>query len=211
MMITIRAMSLAIAVLARSLDNAYADDFVKGLKAYEAKDFAQARKIIQKLAETGDARAQYRFGAMYDYGAGIAADHTTALTWYRKSAIKGNIDAQYALGEALLTGAGQNGNPVEAIGWFRKAAAQGHLQAFMMLAISYRDGVGVPADIVMAHVFANIDTAQMGKIDLVERGKIAKELATILTEQQRAESKELQLLGMTRLSRLPASSKTGQK
>jgi TPR repeat protein len=190
--------------------NALADDFANGMKAYEARDFNKARNVFQALAEAGDARGQYWFGAMYDYGFGIAADHAAALTWYRKSAEGNNADAQYALGEKLLTGKGIDGNPNEAMSWFRKAAAHGRLGAFLMLAIIYRDGSGVPADIVMAHVFASIDTAQMGKIDLFERGKIAKELAAIMTEEQRAESEALQLQGMSELSRLPETSTTGR-
>jgi hypothetical protein len=50
-----------------------------------------------------------------------------------------------------------------------------------------------------------------GKMDLAERDKLSKELAAIMTEEQRAESEDLQLQGMTDLERLPITSKTGQK
>jgi uncharacterized protein len=206
-----RILMVSVTLLATLPVTARADDYVKGIESYEARDFDKARKIFQPLAEAGDARAQYRIGAMHEYGIGGAADHTMALEWYRKSAAGDNADAQYALGEALLTGQGLDGNPVEAVAWFRKAAAQGRLHAFLMLAICYRDSADAPADIVMAHVYASIRTVQMKKMDLVEREKLSKELAAEMTKEQRAESESLQLQGMQELSRLPASSTTGQK
>jgi uncharacterized protein len=210
-MIRIRVLMLTLALLLLGPVCARAYDYTKGMDAYAARDFIKARKVFQALAEAGDARAQYRIGAMYEFAIGGAADHATAFKWYRKAADRDNVDAQFALGEHLLTARDEHANPSEAIAFFSKAAAHGHLHALLLLAICYRDGAGVPADIVMAHVYASIDTAQMGKVDLVERGKLSKELASIMTEAQRAESKELQLQGMSELKRLPAASKTGQK
>jgi Sel1 repeat len=154
---------------------AYADDYAKGIEAYEARNFDKARKVFEALAKEGGARAQYRIGAMYDLGIGAAADHATALEWYRK------------------------------------AAAHGRLQAYLMLAISYRDGAGVPKDLVLSHVFASIPVREWGKLDLAERDKLSKQLAAILTKEQRAESEELQSQSMVDLERLPIVSKTGQK
>jgi uncharacterized protein len=210
-MIKALAPAMALALLAMPLELARADDYAKGIEAFEARRFHEARKVFLALANAGDARAQYRIGAMYDFGIGGAADHATAFEWYRKSAAGDNADAQYALGEHLMTARDQHSNPAEAIDWYRKAAAHGHLSALLLLAICYRDGTGVPPDVVMAHVYASIEPAQMGKIDLEERGKLSKELAAIMTAEQRAESKELQLQGMADLKRLPAASKSGQK
>jgi TPR repeat protein len=207
----IRVLMLTVAVLTMVPVCARADDYAKGMEAYEARNFDKARKIFRALAKAGDARAQYRIGAMYDLGLGGAADHATAFEWYLKSAAGDNADAQYALGEHLMTARDQHSNPAEAIAWYRKAATHGRLQAFLMLAISYRDGAGVPKDLVLAHVFASAHVRAWGKLDLVERDKLSKELAAILTEEQRAESDELQLQGMADLKRLPASSKSGQK
>ena len=190
---------------------AHADDFAHGMKAYEAKKYTKARSIFTGLANAGHSKAQYWLGAMNEFGLGGPADRTIALQWYRRSAKENNADAQYALGEKLLTGTGIDSNPTEAVSWFRKAAANGRLGAFLRLAICYRDGKGVPADVVMAHVFANISTGKWGKMDLVERVKIAKELAAILTPEQRAESDALQFGGMSELNKLPESSVTGRK
>jgi TPR repeat protein len=204
------ALAIALALLAMPQDRARADDYAKGIKAFEARNFNEARKVFLALAKLGDARAQYRIGAMYDLGIGGAADHATAFEWYLKSAAGDNADAQYALGEHLMTARDQHSNPAEAIAWYRKSAAHGRLQAFLMLAISYRDGAGVPKDLVLAHVFASIHVRAWGKMDLAERDKLSKELAAILTEEQRAESEELQLQGMADLKQLPMASKSGQ-
>jgi uncharacterized protein len=205
------AIAMSLALVAMPLDIARADDYAKGIEAFEARKFDQARKVFLALANAGDARAQYRVGAMYDFGIGGAADHTTAFEWYRKSAAGDNADAQYALGEHLMTARDQHSNPAEAIAWYRKAAAHGHLQAFLLLATCYRDGTGVPKDFVLAHVFASIHVREWGKMDLVERDKLSKELAAVMSVEQRAESEELQLQGMANLERLPMTSKTGQK
>lgn len=210
-MVTLRALAVMMAALVSPPAMAGADAFDKGMAAYEAKNFGKARSILTGLANAGNAKAQYWLGAMNELGLGGSADSAMALKWYRKSAEHNNADAQYTLGEKLLTGNGLDNNPTEAISWFRKAAASGHLGAFLMLAICYRDGAGVPKDIVMAHVFANISTSKRGKMDLVERVKIAKELGVILTPEQRAESDALQFGGMAALSKLPDSSTTGRK
>jgi uncharacterized protein len=47
--------------------SAQAQDFAKGLAAYETGDFATALKEWQPLAEQGDASAQFNLGVMY-YG-----------------------------------------------------------------------------------------------------------------------------------------------
>ena len=45
-----------------------AQDFGKGLAAYNAGDYATALKEWKPLAETGNEVAQYNLGFMYDYG-----------------------------------------------------------------------------------------------------------------------------------------------
>jgi TPR repeat protein len=184
----------------------YADD--RGLEAYKAGDYARAMNIWRPLAEKGKAQAQYQIGNMLDHGLGGRVDHAEARIWYRKAADQKNADAQFALAESLMHNRVMPNDPAEAVGWYRKVAAQGHLTALLRLATAYRDGNGVAADIVMAHVFASIHTKHMGKMDLGARIDMSKELAARLADVQLAESEELQLQGAYELSRLPLSSKT---
>ncbi len=56
-----------------------------------------------KLANQGDARAQYQLGNRYAKGYDVAIDIQQAEAWYLKSANLGYVEAQYALG-ALYQG-----------------------------------------------------------------------------------------------------------
>ncbi len=189
---------------------AHADDYSRGMDAYFAGKYKTAAKLLKPAAEAGNVLAQYQMAVMYDTGQCVHKIPLAALAWYRIAA-ESDPRAQVAMAEKLMEGRGIAHDPPAAISWYRKAAAHGHLSAFLRLAICYRDGVGVPADVVMAHVFASIHVRPWGKMDLAERDKIAKELAAILTPEQRAESDALQFGGMSELSRLPESSKTRRK
>ena len=63
------------------------------------------RKNI-KLAEQGDAEAQYRLGRLYTKGLGVPQDYTQAADLYRKAAEQGNAAAQRNLGWLYTKGLG---------------------------------------------------------------------------------------------------------
>ena len=81
-----------------------AADFSAGVAAYKRSDFAAAIEQFTALAGTGDARAQFALGLMYDNGEGVTADRAEAVAWYTRSAEQGYGKAQYNL--ALLLAAG---------------------------------------------------------------------------------------------------------
>ena len=94
------------------------------LAAQEA-DFAETKK----LAEAGNAVAQFKLGSAYELGKGVTKDQVEAVKWYRKAAEQGNANAQFSLGTAYCNGKGLAMDDKEAVKWFRKAADQGHLPA----------------------------------------------------------------------------------
>ena len=51
-----------------------------------------------RLADQGDAFAQYDLGVMYANGQGVPQDYAQAVAWYRKAADQGNAAAQTNLG-----------------------------------------------------------------------------------------------------------------
>ena len=51
-----------------------AQDFYKGLKAYQNGEYAAAFKEWKPLAEGGDMKAQYNLGVMYENGLGVLQD-----------------------------------------------------------------------------------------------------------------------------------------
>ena len=65
---------------------------------YDQGQYAEALLLYQKLAEQGDADAQYYLGVMYNKGQGLAKDANQAVYWYRKAAEQGNATAQNNLG-----------------------------------------------------------------------------------------------------------------
>lgn len=63
-----------------------------------AVDFSQN----QKLANQGNAAAQYNLGVMYYKGEGVSQDRSEATEWFQKAANQGHIKAQFNL-KALRT------------------------------------------------------------------------------------------------------------
>ena len=78
---------------------------------------------LAEQAATGDAKAQYRLGALYASGYGLPKDDAQAAIWYRKAADQGNADAQFALGMNYDTGEGAPLDYAEAYFWLDLAAA----------------------------------------------------------------------------------------
>ena len=52
---------------------------------------------IHRLAEQGDADAQYNLGDMYARGDGVPEDDAEAVKWLRLAAEQGHADAQFSL------------------------------------------------------------------------------------------------------------------
>ena len=99
-----------------------------------------------RLAESGDARAQYNLGWLYANGYGVELDYEEAVKWYRKSAEQGNATAQYNLAVMYANGYGVELDYEEAVKWYRKSAEQGNATAQYNLGWLYANGYGVELD-----------------------------------------------------------------
>ena len=88
-------------------------------------------KWLKRMAEQGNAEAQYRVGQIFEVGRGgdtavyVEDADAEAVKWYRKAAKQGDADAQYKLGNMCVSHLSDE-DPVK---WFRKAAEQGHVDA----------------------------------------------------------------------------------
>ena len=102
-----------------------AQDFQKGLAAYNASDYATAIKEWTPLAENGGSDAQYNLGYLYENGKGVPQDYAEAVRWYRLAAEQGDASAQNNLGNKYLEGKGVPQDYAEAINWYRLAADAG--------------------------------------------------------------------------------------
>ena len=123
-----------------------AQDFDKGVTAYNAGDYATALQEWRPLAELGDANAQFNLGLMYAQGRGVLQDDTEAVDWYRKAEVQGLARAQSNLGFMYANGRGVLQDDAEAVRWYRKAAEQGYAAAQYNLGIKYAHGMGVLQD-----------------------------------------------------------------
>ena len=80
---------------------------------------------LTKLAEQGDASAQFKLGLLYKEGLGVPQDDAEAVNWYRKAAEQGHADAQFNLGVKYAGGRGVPEDYAMAYAWFNVAAASG--------------------------------------------------------------------------------------
>jgi hypothetical protein len=100
-----------------------------GYQSYLKGDYEAAYNEWLPLAELGDAEAQYNLGVLYDEGAGVEKDLSSAADWYRKAAEQGFMDAQTNLGIMYFHGQGVPRDHREAMKWFQQAASQGDREA----------------------------------------------------------------------------------
>ena len=124
---------------------------ILGLRAADGSDgvavnFADAVKYLSQAAEKGQALAQYRLGALYEHGQGVAIDPVKAAHWYELSANQGNRKAMHNLAVAYAS----KKDMVDAARWFAKAAALGLPDSQFNLAILYEKGDGVPQSLADA-------------------------------------------------------------
>ncbi len=185
----LRRFVLAILVAGAVVSHA---DFDAGWDAYERGDYAEALRVIQPLAERGNASAQSTLGAMYQFGQGIPQDYQQAVAWYRKAAEQGHSEAQHNLGVMYAIGLGISQNHRQAVVWYRKAAEQGNAYAQLSLGITYANGKDVPQDDVKAYAWLNLAAARGIKSAKNVRDRIRQKMTFAQVARGQALSSELE-------------------
>ena len=66
----------------------------EGLAAYQRGDFNSAQRVLEPLAQSGDADAQYLLGRMYARGEGVLQDFVEGHKWLNLAASRGNREAR---------------------------------------------------------------------------------------------------------------------
>jgi hypothetical protein len=154
--------------------------------AYEKGDYVDAFGEFKKLAEQGNAEAQWNLGVMYHEGQGMAPDYAEAAKWTRKAAEQGIADAQYNLGVMYYNGTGVPQDYGEAGQWFYKAAEQGIAAAQYNVGYMYYRGISVPEDFVQAHMWFNLAASQGSAEAIAGRDDVAGAMtASQIAEAQR--------------------------
>jgi hypothetical protein len=80
---------------------------------------------LQKLAEHGDADAQWQLGVRYHNGEEVPRDDTRAMLWFLRAAEQGHVTAQATLGAYYWAGRGVPQDLSRAYFWSALALAQG--------------------------------------------------------------------------------------
>ncbi|MDO9424558.1 MAG: DnaJ domain-containing protein [Methylobacter sp.] len=109
-----------------SSTNSVKDRFQQAHDLHDQGRYAEALPLYQRLAEQGDAKAQFKLGVMYELGQCVIQDYTQALSWYLKAAEQGNSNAQYSCAIKYQSGQGVTQDQTKAAYWYRKAAEQGN-------------------------------------------------------------------------------------
>ena len=162
-----------------------AQDFEKGMAAWNKKKWAAALREFVPLAQQGDAVAQGILSEAYRDGKGVKQDYALARKWMLRSANQEDdmaYIAQFQMGEFYALGLGVPQDFTTAVKWYRKSAEHGNRDAHSVLGHAYYKGLGVPQDNVSAHMWFNI-AASLGHPqaekdrDIVARKMTSVELA----------------------------------
>jgi hypothetical protein len=122
-----------------------------GVAAYEAKDYADARRLLWPLADSGYAQAQYVLGDLAYYSLDGVRNAAEGVRRYRQAAEQGHTLAAVMLGMAYESGAGVDKDPVQALAWYRRAADAGDAWGqYHVGAYHERGWGGLTADITEA-------------------------------------------------------------
>ncbi len=165
-----------------------AQDYNKGVAAFQAGDYSAALKNWLPLAEAEDVEAQRNIGVMYQQGLGVPQNNVEAVKWYRRAAENGHPRAQQNLGVMYEDGTGVLQDHREAIAWYSASAEQGNIIAKLNLGVLYERGTpDVPRDVVRTHMWYNLAAAQ-GHADA---GQLRDDIAETMTPEQVAEAQRL--------------------
>jgi len=114
-------------------------------------DYAMARRVLEPLAEAGDAEALYWTGVMYSQGRGYLRDCQEAAFRYEEAAWQGHAEAAFSLGFLLYHGMGASAAECEMIPdrenashWLLQAAAANKPRAQFLVGRMYMTGDGLP-------------------------------------------------------------------
>ncbi|MCF6256772.1 MAG: sel1 repeat family protein [Gammaproteobacteria bacterium] len=145
---------------ATSVDAASDSPIDAGITAVDNEDYAEAFTLFSRLAEEGNAEAQYNLAMLYRTGKGVKKDMGASFKWFQRAAEQGISDAQYYLAHMYDNGESVEKSLPKAFEWYKKAAEQGQGLAQINLGVIYADGIGVPQNIEQAYLWFHVAAAQ---------------------------------------------------
>jgi len=118
--------------------------------AYQSGNFAAAEKLWSKLADQGNANAQYAMGIMHLKKEAQNARDQTAFRYLIEAAKNRHVAAMFNLGVAYWEGRGTRRQPEKAANWWELAAEQQDAGAQYNLGLAYYLGEGRKQDATKA-------------------------------------------------------------
>jgi TPR repeat protein len=115
---------------------------------------------MRRLAERGDADAQYMLGLRQIAGQDIAKNPTEGIAWLERAAKAKHLRAQFMLGSFYEDGVGVKRDLAKAVEWYRRAADAGLAPAQFAMAAAYELGIGVAKDEKQAVVWLKLAAEQ---------------------------------------------------
>jgi uncharacterized protein len=157
----------------------------------KSQDYQTALKLLQPLADQGNAEAQWSIGAMYGRGMGVTQSYPEALKWQIRAAEQGYPGAAHYVAQMYQQGTQVKGDHKEAYKWNLRAAKQGDADAMGSFGLWYREKwYGYTPDFVQAYMWYSLQLAR-------EKGRHAMtirsldKLAQKMSLEQIAEAKSL--------------------
>ncbi|CAN5233969.1 hypothetical protein BH10PSE17_BH10PSE17_17650 [soil metagenome] len=100
-----------------------AEAYQKGVEAYVAKDFTEARAQWSTVVADDTADADNNLGYLLYYGLGGPRDYRRAVQLWRRAAMAGQPESQMHMGDAFQDGKALAKDPVQAYAWLRLSMA----------------------------------------------------------------------------------------
>ncbi|WP_419901638.1 tetratricopeptide repeat protein [Kiloniella sp.] len=140
--------AISAAIFLSSFHVSVADDYLKGVTAFEQGDHAVALSYWLPMAESGDAKAQYSLGKLYETGGqdGVV-QYKEAIRWYLQAAEQGIAAAQNNLGRLFAQGLGADVDREKAVHYWQLASQSKHAMAQYNLGLAYFRGEGIEQNI----------------------------------------------------------------
>lgn len=111
---------------------------------------------ISRMANAGNAQAQFELGSRFNYGRGIPKNIKQALVWLNAAAGKGHVEAQRLLALKYYYGYDVAIDHEQALLWTQRLADAGDLAGQMMLAAMFANGEGTPRNLIYAYAWYDI-------------------------------------------------------
>ena len=122
-------------------------------EALRSGDDGVAFSMFQPLAKTGNARAQFWLGDMYEHGYGVKKNVPAAVDWFTRAAGQGLTRAEARLGQLYFEGDETLQDFAKAKRWLKAAAMGGDAASERYLGQIYELGLGGPRDLIKAYAW----------------------------------------------------------